>query len=72
MPFRLKRVLIKSRTIVDEIGGKSQLTAKSYRGHAMKKKVFIVDDDPGIVEMVEFELKVYGYDVSTASSGKEV
>jgi len=38
----------------------------------MKKKALIVDDDPGIVEMVEFELKVYGYDVSTASSGKEV
>jgi PleD family two-component response regulator len=71
MPFRLKRVLIQSRTIVDEIG-EITLTAKSYRGHAMKKKVFIVDDDPGIVEMVEFELKVYGYDVSTASSGKEV
>jgi len=33
--------------------------------------VLIVDDDPGIAEMVECELKVSGYYVSTASSGKE-
>jgi CheY-like chemotaxis protein len=37
----------------------------------MKKKVLIVDDEPGIVEIVEFELKFHGYEVITASSGKE-
>jgi CheY-like chemotaxis protein len=37
----------------------------------MKKKVLIVDDDPGIVEIVEFELKLHGYEVLTACSGKE-
>ena len=40
-------------------------------GVGMKKKVLVVDDEPGIVKIVELELKFYGYDVITASSGKE-
>jgi CheY-like chemotaxis protein len=37
----------------------------------MKKKILVVDDEPGIAELMEFELKFYGYEVITASSGKE-
>jgi CheY-like chemotaxis protein len=40
-------------------------------GVGMKKKVLVVDDEPGIVKIVELELKFYGYEVITASSGKE-
>jgi CheY-like chemotaxis protein len=40
-------------------------------GVRMKKKVLVVDDEPGIAEMIELELKFYGYEVITASSGKE-
>jgi CheY-like chemotaxis protein len=40
-------------------------------GVGMKKKVLVVDDERGIVEIVEFELKFHGYEVITASSGKE-
>jgi CheY-like chemotaxis protein len=37
----------------------------------MAKKVLVVDDEPGIVKMVESRLKAGGYEVVTANDGKE-
>jgi two-component system, OmpR family, alkaline phosphatase synthesis response regulator PhoP len=37
----------------------------------MAKTVLVVDDEPGIVKMVESRLKAGGYDVVTATDGKE-
>ena len=33
------------------------------------KKVFVVDDDDDIIEMVTYNLKKFGYEVMTAASG---
>ena len=35
------------------------------------KKILIVDDDPGILKVVEFRLKKMGYEVIVAVDGKE-
>jgi two-component system phosphate regulon response regulator PhoB len=37
----------------------------------MKSKILVVDDEEDAVELVEFNLKAAGYDVITASDGKE-
>jgi DNA-binding response OmpR family regulator len=37
----------------------------------VKSKVLVVDDEPEAVELVEFNLKGAGYDVTTASDGAE-
>jgi len=37
----------------------------------MRRKILVVDDEPDIVELVAFNLKAEGYDVSTASNGLE-
>src|ERR1043166_7382712 len=37
----------------------------------MKHKVLVVDDEPEAVELVEFNLKQAGYDVTTACDGAE-
>lgn len=36
-----------------------------------KPKIIIVDDEPDIVELIEYTLKKEGYQVATASNGKE-
>jgi DNA-binding response OmpR family regulator len=36
-----------------------------------KPRILVVDDEPDAVELVEFNLKSNGYDVSTASDGEE-
>ncbi len=37
----------------------------------MKQKILVVDDEPEAVELVEFNLKQAGYNVSTAADGAE-
>ncbi len=37
----------------------------------MKPKILVVDDEPDTVEMIEFNLKANGYEVISASAGKE-
>lgn len=37
----------------------------------MKQKILVVDDEPEAVELVEFNLKQAGFDVSTAADGDE-
>ncbi len=39
---------------------------------ASKAKILLVDDEPDILEIVEYNLKNEGYKVYTASSGIEV
>ena len=41
-----------------------------FRGR-VKSKILVVDDEPEAVELVEFNLKGAGYDVSTAGDGAE-
>lgn len=40
-------------------------------GHLMKKKVLVVDDEPGIVKLLSIRLKVLGYAVCQAFNGLE-
>ena len=37
----------------------------------MKPRILVVDDEPDIIELVEFNLKQAGYAVSTATDGAE-
>jgi DNA-binding response OmpR family regulator len=37
----------------------------------VKKSVLVVDDEPGICEVLELRLKLVGLDVTTAQSGQE-
>src|SRR5436189_1389901 len=37
----------------------------------MRQKILVVDDEPEAVELVEFNLKQAGYDVSAAADGAE-
>ncbi len=37
----------------------------------MKKKILIVDDDPGLLTLLDRRLKANGYEVVSASDGKE-
>ncbi|HEX3797944.1 MAG TPA: response regulator [Verrucomicrobiae bacterium] len=37
----------------------------------MQRKILVVDDEPDIVELLEFNLKAEGYEVITASNGIE-
>ena len=37
----------------------------------MKTTILVVDDEPDVVELVDFNLKAAGYDVVTASDGEE-
>ncbi len=37
----------------------------------MKKKILIVDDQPGIVRLLSMRLKIKGYEIFTAYDGKE-
>jgi DNA-binding response OmpR family regulator len=37
----------------------------------MKQKILAVDDEPDALELIEFNLKAAGFDVSTAEDGKE-
>ncbi len=37
----------------------------------MKQKILVVDDEPEAVELLEFNLKLAGYDVITAADGEE-
>jgi DNA-binding response OmpR family regulator len=37
----------------------------------MKQKILVVDDEPEAVELVEFNLKQAGFDVTTAADGRE-
>jgi CheY-like chemotaxis protein len=37
----------------------------------MKKKILVVDDEPDIVRMVEARLAAHGYEVQTATGGRE-
>jgi len=36
----------------------------------MKQKILVVDDEPDAVELIEFNLKAAGYDVTTAADGE--
>jgi len=36
-----------------------------------KQKILIVDDEPDILELIEYNLNKEGYQVSTASNGQE-
>jgi len=36
-----------------------------------RKRVLVVDDEPGIVKVVGIKLRLHGYDVMTATSGVE-
>ena len=38
---------------------------------SMKTTILVVDDEPDVVELVDFNLKAAGYDVVTASDGEE-
>ena len=38
---------------------------------SMKQKILVVDDEPDAVELAAFNLKAAGYEVTTASDGKE-
>lgn len=37
----------------------------------MAKKVLIVDDEPDVLKIVSFRLKAAGYEITTASDGRE-
>jgi two-component system phosphate regulon response regulator PhoB len=37
----------------------------------MKPKILVVDDEPDAVELIDFNLKASGYDVTTAADGEE-
>ena len=37
----------------------------------MKQKILLVDDEPDILEFMEYNLKKENYDVSKATNGKE-
>ena len=37
----------------------------------VKKRVLLVDDEPAILKVLSIKLRISGYDVVTASSGKE-
>ena len=37
----------------------------------MKPKILVVDDEPDVLELLEFNLKAAAYDVATASDGEE-
>ena len=36
-----------------------------------KQRILLVDDEPDILDFIEYNLKKEGYDVHTASNGKE-
>src|ERR1051325_4342137 len=38
---------------------------------SMKPKILIVDDEPDVVQLIEYNLKAAGYDVVTAADGNE-
>lgn len=38
----------------------------------MQKKIFVIEDDPGIIEVVTIILEDYGYRVVTAMNGEEL
>jgi len=40
-------------------------------GDGMKKKILIVDDEPGIVRLLSIRLKAKGYEVLVAHDGVE-
>ena len=42
-----------------------------YKSIAPKKKILIVDDEPDILKLVEWQLMMNGYDVVTATNGAE-
>jgi two-component system phosphate regulon response regulator PhoB len=37
----------------------------------MKDKILVVDDEPDVIELIEFNLKAAGFDVLTATEGEE-
>ena len=37
----------------------------------MKTKVLVVDDEPDVIELIQFNLKAAGYEVLTAADGDE-
>jgi phosphate regulon transcriptional regulator PhoB len=37
----------------------------------MKQKILIVDDEPDVLELIEFNLKSAGFEIATASDGEE-
>ena len=44
---------------------------RAFRLSPMKQKILVVDDEPDAVELIEFNLKSNGYDVTTAADGEE-
>jgi DNA-binding response OmpR family regulator len=45
--------------------------AHDIQATVMKQKILVVDDEPEAVELVEFNLKQAGFDVTTAADGNE-
>ena len=43
---------------------------ETTRGQTMKKKILVVDDEPTIVELIEYNLESNDYQVSTATDGQ--
>src|SRR5437868_7014298 len=37
----------------------------------MKAKILVVDDEPDVVQLIEYNLKAAGYDVAAAADGRE-
>lgn len=37
----------------------------------VKRKVLVVDDDPGLLRLIDIRLKTAGYEVITAESGEQ-
>jgi two-component system alkaline phosphatase synthesis response regulator PhoP len=42
-----------------------------YKSITPKKRILVVDDEPDILKLVEWQLMMSGYDVLTASNGTE-
>src|SRR4051812_27426346 len=52
-------------------GGFESARANPRASASMKPKILIVDDEPDVVQLIEYNLKAAGYDVVTAADGAE-
>ena len=44
---------------------------RSSTSQQMKPKILIVDDEPDVVQLIEYNLKSAGYDVMTSTDGQD-